>query len=698
MFRKQTFIPLLLSYISGVLLVFFFSAQIHLSYVLLAFAGIIMPRFFPINPQIKKQIESFSILLFFLVLGIYRSQSLNPAPNTYYDDKEQYFIAQITSPVKEKETYYTCRLELTKTYQKGQFYPLKTLVQARIEKGLQSNHKLIRGAYLIAKTKRRKVTASKHLYDFDYALYLKKQGIHQQVYIASEDYKIIYPTWGFIYQIERVRSYLSDAYKKYPITKQCYTIVAALSLGLRDNINTELQQIYADNGVIHVLAVSGLHIGILYFILQFFLNKLSFLYKRKTFKLIVLLSFMWLYAFIAGALPSVLRATIMFSFIALGNHSHLKVNIYNSIFSSAFCLLLYQPLLLFDIGFQLSYLAVLSIVFFQKKIQKLWSPQYFLTRKIWVLVTVSIAAQLGTLPISLYYFSQFPSYFIVSNLLTIPIVTLLLWLSFLFFITHFLYLTPISKLIILVMNYLVDIQVLFLEWISTWYYATIKDLHIDIYQVFFLYLFILMIVGYQLYQSKRYAFIVSSFLVLMSFFSYRIVLKNKQLKQKRIIVYQVANQVYLQFIKGVSSFVVAPNITPQLGVQLSNIASHLGIKHHTLIDCDIIYPKAIVESEVDLFQYGYFFRFQNKNILYCPSSEQLKLIPYITEGIDVLIISAEYKYPYKELIKLKNVRQIIMGKAQYYQTSNRNKDNKQPLLKRIHSLKRKGDYQMVLSQ
>tara|TARA_B100000949_G_scaffold14304_1_gene11050 strand:- start:4045 stop:5274 length:1230 start_codon:yes stop_codon:yes gene_type:complete len=203
-------------------------------------------------------------------------------------------------------------------------------------------------------------------------------------------------------------------------------VIQALLLGKRDDISETNYNNYKNAGVVHILAVSGLHVGIILFLLEFILSPLERLPKGKTIKLIVVVLLLWGYAFVAGLSPSIFRAVTMFSFVAYALYLSRPTNLFNIIALSMLFILLVKPLFLFQVGFQMSYAVVFAIVWIYPKLQTFWFPENIIIRKTWQLLSVSVAAQLCVLPISLFYFHQFPALFFVSNLLVIPFLGLIL--------------------------------------------------------------------------------------------------------------------------------------------------------------------------------------------------------------------------------------------------------------------------------
>ena len=209
---------------------------------------------------------------------------------------------------------------------------------------------------------------------------------------------------------ERWRTSLMTTLREHlPAASNELAVGAALILGKRDELQQDLRNAYADTGAIHVLAVSGLHVGFVAFGLGWLLG-LGLLGRRswRWVRLVLILLGIWAFALVTGLSPSVQRAATMFSFIQLGLVLDRRASIYNTLAASAFVLLLVDPFLLFDVGFQLSYLAVTGIIFFQPKIYRAWHPPNRLLDYCWKLTAVAIAAQLTTFPISIYYFHQFP--------------------------------------------------------------------------------------------------------------------------------------------------------------------------------------------------------------------------------------------------------------------------------------------------
>ncbi len=266
---------------------------------------------------------------------------------------------------------------------------------------------------------------------FDYKDYLKELGIYHRLLPGSGAiHPMGVPGATVLGMAGRLRATIILRLEDSGLRGDELDIVKALLLGERKDMRAGLYEAYQDAGAVHILAVSGLHIGIILMILKFLLAPLRRLPYGKTAELILIVILLWAFALLAGFSASVVRAVTMFTFLAYALFLNRPGNTYNIVaLSMFFILLLINPMLLFQAGFQMSYAAVIAIIWGYPGIQALWTPKYLLLQKAWQLTAVSLAAQLGVFPISLYYFHQFPALFFLSNLLIIPFLGLILGLG-----------------------------------------------------------------------------------------------------------------------------------------------------------------------------------------------------------------------------------------------------------------------------
>lgn len=263
-------------------------------------------------------------------------------------------------------------------------------------------------------------------YQFDYAEYMEGQNIFHQL-VLKGNYIKAGQAKNFSYYSESIRNSLINSFKIHNYSANTLEVIKALLLGQRQDMDKELNDSYINAGVIHILAISGLHIGILYMLLNFLLKPLKRMgSKGRIINLVIILSFLWMFAVISGLSASVVRSVVMFSFISIGLFFNRSTSIINTLAVSMLVLLLARPGFLFDVGFQLSYAAVFSIVLLEPLYRKIRISKYKAVNYFTDVVAISVVAQIGVLPLSLYYFNQFPMLFPVANLIIIPLSTVAL--------------------------------------------------------------------------------------------------------------------------------------------------------------------------------------------------------------------------------------------------------------------------------
>lgn len=270
--------------------------------------------------------------------------------------------------------------------------------------------------------------------EFDAQSYWKNKHVEHMGFVVEENIQLLdHREKGWVGQsIEWIRSSLSEALSS-KLEGDELSIAQALLLGDKSQLSTETRNSFSRAGAMHVLAVSGLHVGIILYLLIFVLGRFPRIFTKNRASIVAIL-IIWIFAAITGFSPSVMRASFMFSFIALGQLSGRKVDSLNILFFSAFVLLMINPFMLFDIGFQLSYLALIGILTLYRPISKLIYIRNKILRKAWEGTAVGIAAQTFTVPLSLYYFHQFPNYFALSNLGIMLFAGLILGMGLLFFL------------------------------------------------------------------------------------------------------------------------------------------------------------------------------------------------------------------------------------------------------------------------
>ena len=511
--------------------------------------------------------------------------------------------------------------------------------------------------------------------EFDYRKYMKYHLISRQTYIKSKNWKIISENEGnkILLYASKLREYLLSIYKENNITGKEFSVLSALTLGYKDKLDEQTKKSFSSSGAMHILAVSGLHVGIIYFILNFLLSFLNKKRITRILKMILVIIILWSYALLTGLSASVMRSTIMFMFIAIGNPMKRYTNIYNTIAASAFLLLCYNPYYIYDVGFQLSYLAVTGIVFFYNKIYSVFEFKNFIADKIWSLTSVSIAAQLSTFPISLYYFHQFPNYFLLTNLIVIPFATVLIYLAiFLFTLSSFNYLAVIIAKILSAMVKSLNYSVTFIENLP---YSTTNNIYIDNYQAVIIYAIIILFTLFFISRKVRYLkFALTSIIIFLIINIYNISIINKQ---KKIIVYNIKNVSAYNFIKGNKNFFLTnicdDNYKEKIKYQVKNNWLKLGLKNERVININKKNSQTI-ENKIFLYKHK-FINFMGKRFLilnnnYYKNTELKNKI-----SIDYLILSNNVNFSIYDIISKFDIKQIIIDSSNsHWKTKNWKKD------------------------
>ena len=265
---------------------------------------------------------------------------------------------------------------------------------------------------------------------FDYGRYLETKQIFAQIYTDANNIKISTSVnKNLNYFASKIRNKIIYNLEKNGFGKTELSVVAALILGQQQDISQEVVHDYQYAGAIHVLSVSGLHVGFILLFITFLLKPFANTKTNLFLKLVVVLISLWLFGILAGLAPCVIRSVTMFSFVAIGMFLRRTVNIYNTLLVSVLLILLIEPSYIFDIGFQLSYVALFFIIWLQPLLSSIWKPKNKILNYFWDIITVSFAAQIGTLPMTIYYFHQFPGLFFITNLIILPALTLILALG-----------------------------------------------------------------------------------------------------------------------------------------------------------------------------------------------------------------------------------------------------------------------------
>ncbi|MEQ3500647.1 ComEC/Rec2 family competence protein [Tenacibaculum sp. SSH1-16] len=502
---------------------------IYLFYSLIGFLVIL---YFLKRTQARK---AFSIvtLLFFVFIGV----------STTYIHNPKNYVSHYKHQLTKNSTYI---LDVQKVLKPGNYYTKYVVKVSQVDSTKTTGYILLNiqkdslspilkvGNRIFIKTPFKELIPPLNPHQFDYKQYLAKQYVYHQVFIDNHQFKKLENSkLSLISLSAHIRGKIQASLKKYHFTNDQFAVINALLLGQRQEISKELLESYTNAGAIHILAISGLHVGILLLLLSYLLKPLENLPHGTIIKVVCVIFLLWSFAFIAGLSASVVRAVTMFTFVAIGLSFKRKKVIEFSLISSMLFLLLIKPMFLFDVGFQLSYLAVFGIVWVQPLLYSIWTPKLRFLDKGWQLFTVSIAAQAGILPISLYYFHQFPGLFILSNLIIIPFLGTILFGGIVIIILATFNILPqflanIYGSIISLMNY-------FVSWVSKQEVFLLKELSMSFEAMIAWYIFIIFL--FQLWFRKTYNNIVlflTSTIILQGVYLYE---KSQRVNKSEFIVF-----------------------------------------------------------------------------------------------------------------------------------------------------------------
>lgn len=349
---------------------------------------------------------------------------------------------------------------------------------------------------------------------FDYVRYCALKNIHFQVFLQAGDFILLNRDdggriWKFMFSF---REWIVGTIKTYiPGPGEC-GLALALLIGYKDELDRNLVQAYSHTGVVHVIAISGLHLGLIYMLLKQLCALPGHSRARRWLTPLIVVPGLWIFALVAGGGPSVIRSAVMFTAITLGETVGRTSAMMNNLAASAFLLLCYDPYWLWDLGFILSYTALLSIVVFSKPLYGLICIRHKLVDMIWKMNTVTMSAQVLTTPVIVYYFRQFPNLFLVTNMVAIPLSSIILFGEII--LCAICFLPGVATLTGQILSVLIKMMNQVVMYINGLSFSSTKDIPVSFPQLILLYVFISMVTGWLHFKEKRclYAALVTALL------------------------------------------------------------------------------------------------------------------------------------------------------------------------------------------
>ncbi len=613
-----------------------------------------------------------NIMIFMVFAGYLLAQGRyernHPAHFSNYSNENSLLRLRLIEPVSEKTNTYQIVGRATHILSGDTIVKVKGKLIAYFEKDSLSAS-LNYGDIIFIENNIQEVRPPQNPNAFNFKNFLANQNIFHQVYRRSGQWYQGSGNEGNIIVsfAHQMRQKALETLEANNISGREFSVASALLLGYRDYLDEDLQREFAGAGAMHILCVSGLHVGIIFLALNILLGFLKKLPRGKIIKTMVIIILIWFYAAITGFSPSVMRASTMFSFVAVGQSFSRSTNIYNTLAASALFLVILDPFIIKRIGFQLSYIAVISIVWLQPMFYKLLYFKNPVLSYSWGIITVSLAAQLGTGPLALYYFNQFPNYFLLTNLAVIPLTGLIIKTGILFFIV-----SPIgflSHIAGIVLSFIVLVLHNIVRIIEGLPGSVSMNVFITFHETLFI--FGLIAVTGLFWVSAKKAF---AYAILLTGLLLSVSLSLRQIKndrQQRLVVYQVPNGSAIDFFSGKSCYFLACETTLSNPRNLSFHVNENRLRMGTSGKVqDLINPDDEVFAGNGIYKRGPFIYFAGKTIKII-QPENATDFPDVIEGINYLVLFQNPRISIEKLNELFPGSSIIIDSSNSFRNSQR---------------------------
>jgi competence protein ComEC len=468
---------------------------------------------------------------------------------------------------------------------------------------------------------------------FDYAAYQALHGIHYEVYLHASQWRPtgIHVGNTLLMYIYRLRSYLLELLLHAVHSPDERAVATSLMLGYRSYMLPEIMAAYRGSGVLHVLSVSGLHVAVLYLLLLWLLQGMVSSRRAQVTQAIIIITILCIYALLTGSGAPVWRSVLMCSMLAIARISDSYVHPIQVLSVTALVLLLFDPLLVADVGFELSYLAVGSMIYFYPRIYRSIECDHVLVDKSWQLACGSISAQILTLPLSIYYFHTIPNYAIPANMIIVPLSEVSMLAGLAVFVTGF------SATLVHVTGWILERLLMITDWLAYYIealpYATIGAIHITTVEVIILYVLIVCITWYMMRRQATAALLaLASVLLLCGCNSIRYMQRQDT---ARLIVYSVPHRQALAMIHQGKVYLQVDSALSHDQQSLDNLVLP------SLSSCGIVLPTDTPAMSRYTLSWGACYLFQGKKIIHL--NKRLHLTTPHKLTVDVVILSAECK-------------------------------------------------------
>lgn len=684
--KTAPILRLLLPLVAGILLQWYLPIPIlFIAIGLICFtAAFLVFSFLPAADKFKLHFLQGALLqLVLLVFGMLLTWNKDVRHQaSWYGNHYQegdYIIAFISEPLVEKAKSYKAAANIQQVSQTGAGITTTGKLLVYFSKdstmpGLHYGDRILIHKKLVA------IKNSGNPGAFNYQRYAAFQLTHHQVFLQPADWIKLEGNVANSFQqfLFNTRERILNVLQKNISSSDALGIAEALLIGYTNDLDKDLVQAYSNTGVVHIIAISGMHLGLIYGILLWLFARMPMIKRSPAAQAILILTCLWIFSLLTGGSASVIRSAVMFSFITVGRMFFKASSVYSSLAAAAFVMLCYNPYYLWDVGFQLSYLAVVGIVVFQKPIYNLLYIKNKYADAVWKATALTTAAQVLTFPVCIYYFHQFPLLFLITNLVAVPLSTLILYTEIL--LVCFSWLPAVAALAGNISEWLLLLMNGFILWINKLPFAVLDKLPANVLTTWLLYATVVMGAAWLL--QKKYRYLQAALACLAGFLCTHCILHWQVLNQQKIIVYQVPKHRAIDFVQGNryrfagDSILLAEGLLQNFHLKPGRTALHLQQRVDTINGC---------------FNNQLFYQFGAKKIVLI--DQPVVIQP--TAGpvdVDMIVVSHNPTLNISELARAFNCKQYVFDASNSLWKIEKWKQDCDQLHLRFHSIPEQGAF------
>jgi competence protein ComEC len=689
--KTAPFLRLLLPLVAGIVLQWYLQMEISLLFAsILSFSvAFLLFSYLPISGKFKLHfLQGIVLQLILVAFGMLLAwqKDVRHSKDWYgqkYDNGD-FIVATISEPLIEKARSFKADAYVEQIIHDDKAVNCSGKILLYFSKDAVPNN-LHYGDKIIIKKKLQAIKNSGNPGAFDYERYAAFQQTFHNAFLQPSDWtklddKNVNAFSQFIFSARA--SILSVLQQNVGNNKDELGIAEALLIGYTNDLDKDLVQAYSNTGVVHIIAISGMHLGLIYVMLVWLFKRTPVIKKSTMLQVILILCSLWLFSILTGAAASVLRSAVMFTFITIGKNFFRQSSIFNSLAASAFVMLCFNPYYLWDVGFQLSYLAVVGIIIFQKPIYNWIYVKNKYLNEVWKLVAISLAAQLLTFPVCIYYFHQFPNLFLITNLVAVPLSSIILFAE----------IALVALAWIPMVGALLGKMVSWLVWIMNKFILLVNDISFSVtdhiaataLSTWLLYGVVIALSAWLL--KKDLCMLRAGLIFCVGFFAVHAYGEWQIKNQHKVIVYNVPKHKAIDFVQGNNYHFDGDSILLEDGVlqnfHLKPARIFLQMDHK-------------MQSVPGGFQQGMFYQFQDKKIVVIdkPLAFEPASAPI---DVDLVIISKGPKLDIAALSQAFNCHQFVFDASNSLWKIDKWKQDCDKLNLRFHSIPQQGAFVLNL--